>query len=57
VRFDTSDDARLLLQVDSYCNGEDTQGWGPGGSLYYVLSEQDLRAHNYESCEFEGQFT
>ena len=56
-RFDTSDDARLLLQVDLYCNGEDTQGWGPGGSLYYVLSEQDLRAHNYESCEFEGQFT
>jgi uncharacterized protein YwqG len=57
-RFDAGDDdVRLLLQVDSYCNGEDTQGWGPGGSLYYVVSDQDLRTHNYESCEFEGQFT
>lgn len=56
-RFDTGDDARLLLQVDSYCNGEDVQSYGPGGSLYYVLSEPDLRAHIYERCEFEGQFT
>jgi len=56
-RFDIGDDARLLLQVDSYCNGEQLHGWGPGGSLFYVLSEQDLRAGRYDCCELEGQFT
>ena len=33
-RFDVGDDARLLLQVNSYCNGEQLHGWGPGGSLF-----------------------
>lgn len=55
-QFDASDNARLLLQVDTYCNGEDMQHFGPGGSLFYVLTE-DLRAHRYETCELEGQFT
>jgi uncharacterized protein YwqG len=49
--------ARLLLQVDEYCNGEELHGWGPGGSLYYVLPERDLRAQIFERCELEGQFT
>ena len=56
-RFETDNNVRLLLQVDSYCNGEDTQYYGPGGSLYYVLSEEALRARRYENCEFEGQAT
>lgn|GEM_PF-1167442 len=56
-RFEDHDDARLLLQVDQYCNGEELHGWGPGGSLYYVLPEQDLRAQIFEGCELEGQFT
>lgn len=56
-RFETTSDARLLLQVDKYCNGEVLHGWGPGGSLYYVLPEQDLRAQVFEGCELEGQFT
>ena len=56
-RFETDENARLLLQVDTYCNGEDAQDFGPGGSLYYVLPEEDLHAHRYENCEFEGQFT
>lgn len=56
-RFDTDDNVRLLLQVDTYCNGEEMQFFGPGGSLYYVLSEEALRAQHYESCELEGQFT
>lgn len=53
----SGDDARLLLQVEDYCNGEELHVWGPGGSLYYSLSERDLRAGLYEKCEFEGQFT
>ncbi len=56
-RFQDEGDARLLLQVDEYCNGEELHGWGPGGSLYYLLADRDLRAGRYEACEFEGQFT
>jgi hypothetical protein len=56
-RFESDDDARLMLQVDAYCNGEDSHGWGPGGSLYYVLAKVDLRARRFERCELEGQFT
>jgi uncharacterized protein YwqG len=55
--FESRDDARLLLQVDAYCNGETSHGWGPGGSLFYVLSDADLRAHVFARCELEGQFT
>lgn len=55
--FQSQGDSRLLLQVDSYCNGDDAHGWGPGGSLYYLLSERDLRAGMFAGGEFEGQFT
>lgn len=56
-RFQSEDDSRLLLQVDKYCNGDDYHTWGPGGSLYYLLPEQDLRAGIFTRCELEGQFT
>jgi len=56
-RFYSDDEARLLLQVDHYCNGEEAHGWGPGGSLYYVLSNRDLSAGMFDRCELEGQFT
>jgi uncharacterized protein YwqG len=55
--FQSRDDARLLLQVDSYCNGDDYHSWAPGGSLYYLLPEQHLRAGVFAGCELEGQFT
>jgi len=55
--FESRDDARLLLQVDAYCNGETSHGWGPGGSLFYVLTDPDLRARVFARCELEGQFT
>jgi uncharacterized protein YwqG len=55
--FDSPVAARLLLQVDAYCNGETAHGWGPGGSLFYVLPDADLRAHTFARCELEGQFT
>jgi uncharacterized protein YwqG len=56
-KFQSEDDVRLLLQVDSYCNGEVLHGWGRSGSLYYMLAERDLRAGAFARCEFEGQFT
>jgi uncharacterized protein YwqG len=55
--FESRDDARLLLQVDAYCNGETSHSWGPGGSLFYVLSDADLRVRVFARCELEGQFT
>jgi uncharacterized protein YwqG len=55
--FESHTDARLLLQVDAYCNGEAAHSWGPGGSLFYVLIDANLRARNFARCELEGQFT
>jgi hypothetical protein len=52
-----NDDALLLLQVDDYCNGEDTQDWGPGGSLYFFMAQRALQEQNFAACEFEIQFT
>ena len=53
-RFHSNDDARLLLQVDSYCNGEEWHAWGPGGSLYYTLSERNLRARAFRALRIGG---
>jgi Domain of unknown function (DUF1963) len=54
---DSHEDARLLLQVDRYCNGETAHDWAPGGSLFYALTAADLRARAFGRCELEGQFT
>jgi hypothetical protein len=50
-------DLRLLLQLDQYSNGEEMEGWGPGGSLYFLIGGKDLHRHRFDRCEFEGQFT
>ncbi len=56
--FQAYEGSRLLLQVDEYCSGETERiGFGPGGSLYFTLPEQDLRESDFERCEFEIQFT
>jgi uncharacterized protein YwqG len=54
---DRASDMRLLLQVDDYSNGEELQGWGPGGSLYFVMTEENLRMRRFDRCEFDIQFT
>jgi Domain of unknown function (DUF1963) len=48
---------RLLLQLDPYSNGEQTEDWGPGGSLYFLIRDRDLRARRFCACEFEMQCT
>jgi hypothetical protein len=48
---------RLLLQLDQYSNGTESEGWGPGGSLYFMLGVSDLRKRHFDRCEFDGQFT
>jgi hypothetical protein len=54
---DRGPDMRLLLQVDDYSNGDALHGWGGGGSLYFVMHDEDLRMQRYECCEFDIQFT
>jgi hypothetical protein len=56
-RFEDNDDARLLLQVDHYCNGQDSHDWGPGGSLYFIWPEGAARKLDFAACNFDIQFT
>lgn len=52
---DSEDASRLLLlQIDQYSNGERMEGWGPGGSLYYTLIEEDLREGRFEHAQLDG---
>lgn len=48
---------RLLLQIDQYSNGEQMEGWGPGGSLYFTMRSDDLDALRFDACQLDGQFT
>jgi uncharacterized protein YwqG len=51
------DGCRLLLQLDQYSNGDESEGWGPGGSLYFLIKDDDLRRRRFDRCQFEMQFT
>ncbi|WP_047309752.1 DUF1963 domain-containing protein [Rhodopseudomonas palustris] len=51
------DQYRLLLQLDSYTNGSEAAGWGPGGYLYYFLTKHDLAERRFEAAELAIQFT
>ncbi len=48
---------RLLIQIDSYGDGKNHQGWGPGGSLYFMIPEDDFAAGRLEEAQLTGQFT
>jgi uncharacterized protein YwqG len=48
---------RLLLQIDPYTNGKEGEDWGPGGSLYFLIRNADLRARRFDRCTYEMQFT
>ncbi|MEM7191463.1 MAG: DUF1963 domain-containing protein [Pseudomonadota bacterium] len=48
---------QLLLQLDDYHNGTGPTGWGPGGSLYFLVTDAELRARKFEECLFEIQVT
>ena len=56
LRGPNATNPRLLLQVDDYSNGVESHGWGPGGSLYFLMHDRDLRQHRFDRCEFEIQF-
>ena len=50
-----SESFRLLLRLDQYSNGEELEGWGPGGSLYFIIDDRDLRERRFDRCHFEMQ--
>ena len=48
---------RLLLQVGDYDDGADYQNWGPGGLVYFAISEGDLAERRFDRVLFEMQCT
>ena len=44
-----ADPYRLLLQLDG--------GYGPGGSIYFMIRGNDLAAQRFEACALEVQCT
>lgn len=58
--FDFFSDMRndqLLLQVGWYRTGDDWQGWGPGGTVYFGLSPEDLAARRFKRVALDFQCT
>ena len=49
--------SQLLLQVGWYENGRETESWGPGGILYYMISDRDLEERRFDRARFEMQCT
>jgi uncharacterized protein YwqG len=48
---------RLLLQVGTYDDGHKNRWWGPGGTIYFMIREDDLAARRFDNVVIEGQFT
>ncbi|PZA09051.1 hypothetical protein DNX69_25505 [Rhodopseudomonas palustris] len=51
------DQYRLLLQFDSYTNGSEAAGLGPGGFLYFFITKHDLADRRFAAAELAIQFT
>jgi uncharacterized protein YwqG len=45
----------LLTQIGWYHDGDRWESWGPGGTLYFTLSESDLAARRFGEAELEVQ--
>jgi uncharacterized protein YwqG len=48
---------RLLFQLGSYDNGVTSHYWGPGGSVYFSISEADLAGRRFDRVRLESQIT
>lgn len=47
--------SQLLLQVGQYDNGAESHWWGPGGLLYFMISDADLAQRRLDRAVFEMQ--
>ncbi len=48
---------RLLFQVGSYDDGSESQDWGPGGLVYFSISEKNLAERRFDCVLFVMQCT
>jgi uncharacterized protein YwqG len=57
--FADEDDAkeRLFLQIGNYDNGIESWSWGPGGLVYFALSEIAFNEGDCDACRCEMQCT
>jgi hypothetical protein len=56
-RNETNADARLVLQIGNYDNGAEDWYWGPGGLVYFALSNAAFNAGECDACFCEMQCT
>ena len=47
----------LLFQLGDYDNGVTRQDWGPGGAVYFTISEADLAERRFDRVRLESQIT
>ena len=50
-------DGRLLLQIGSYDNSVESWSWGPGGLVYFALSNAAFNEGDCGACRYEMQCT
>ncbi|HLY54365.1 MAG TPA: DUF1963 domain-containing protein [Stellaceae bacterium] len=50
-------DEQLLLQIGWYHDGSESQGWDPGGNVYFTLEERWLSARRFDCASIEMQCT
>lgn len=55
--FHRGDAQRLLLLLGDYHDGRDWHHWGPGGLVYFTISEQDFVARRFDHAELDMQCT
>ncbi|MSP48938.1 MAG: DUF1963 domain-containing protein [Alphaproteobacteria bacterium] len=48
---------RLLLQVGTYDDGQKNHWWGPGGTIYFMIREEDLATYRFDNVVFDAQCT
>lgn len=54
---DVQPDDVLLMQIGSYHDGENWQDWGPGGLIYFTISEESLAEAKFEGAQMSAQCT
>jgi uncharacterized protein YwqG len=56
---DTESDSpfRLLIQIEDYSTGDGFEGYGPGGSLYFMITEHDFAEGDFEAAQLTSQCT
>lgn len=57
LQEDWPDSANLLIQIGELTDGISTEGWGPGGTVYVVLNDEEVRDGRFVGAEVVVQVT